>query len=378
MRNETKIAIVCDWLTTLGGAEKVLSELIHTFPHADLFAVVDFLPKTARHILQGKTVQTTFIQNIPFAKKHYRYLLPLMPLAIEQLDLSAYQVILSSSHAVAKGILTGPDQLHISYVHTPMRYVWDLQHTYLRETGLDNKWHGAIARYFLHKLRAWDLHSAHRTDHFIANSNFIARRIQKTYRRDATVIYPPVDLTKFSPLELKFGDFYLTAARFVPYKKLDLIVESFWHMPNKKLMVIGDGPDFLKVKAKASQNVTFLGHQPDAVLINHLQQAKAFIFAAEEDFGLLPVEAQACGTPVIAFGKGGARETVHDLSSEKPTGVLFHEQTTEALIEAVQTFEANASLIKKAHCVENAARFSHTHFRSQIQAFVNEQLLAAR
>src|SRR3990167_6803183 len=194
-----KIAIVCDWLVTLGGAEKVLAEMFTCFPDADLFAVVDFLPDDKRDFVLHKRAKTSFIQQLPFAKTSYRAYLPLMPLAIEQLDLSAYDLILSSSHAVAKGVLTGPEQLHISYVHSPMRYAWDLQHQYLKETGLNKKLHGWLARYLLHKLRLWDYRSAAGVDHYIANSHFIASRIRKTYRREAEVIYPPVDTARFVP-----------------------------------------------------------------------------------------------------------------------------------------------------------------------------------
>lgn len=316
-----KTAIVCDWLATVGGAEKVIGDILNCFPDADIFAVIDFVDADKRGFLHNKPVTTTFIQKLPFARSKYRAYLPLMPFAIEQLDVSGYDLIISSSHAVAKGVITGPDQVHISYVHSPMRYVWDLQHQYLRETGLDKKWRGWIARYFLHKLRIWDLRSANGVDHFITNSHFIARRIEKTYRRDAVIIHPAIDTTKFKPGAVK-EDFYLTASRLVPYKKIDLIVESFQSLPDKKLVVIGDGPDMEKIKQKAGKNVKMLGYQDGEVLVNHLQAAKAFIFAAEEDFGLLPVEAQACGTPVIAYGKGGALETVRGISQPEPTGLF--------------------------------------------------------
>ena len=365
-----KTAIVCDWLVTPGGAEKVLGELIACFPDADLFAVVDFMPQDQRHFLRNKQVTTTFIQKLPFAKRRYRGYLPLMPLAIEQLDLSAYELIISSSHAVAKGVITGPDQLHISYVHSPMRYAWDLQHQYLRETGLDKKWRGLLARFFLHKLRLWDLRSANGVDHFIANSHFIARRIQKTYRRDSTVIYPPIDLAHFTPHSPK-ENFYLAASRLVPYKKMDLIVESFKHLPDHQLIVIGDGPDFEKVKRQAGSNVQMLGFQSNDILLHHMQRAKALIFAAEEDFGLVPVEAQACGTPVIAYGKGGALETVRGLDKEKPTGVFFAEQSVSAITGAIKLFEENNHAFSTDHCIENARQFSVEKFREKIKAYIH-------
>ncbi len=368
-----KVAIVCDWLVTLGGAEKVLAELFQCFPHADLFSVIDFLENNQRDFILGKISQTTFIQKLPFAKKKYRHYLPLMPLAIEQLDLSAYDLIISSSHAVAKGVITGPHQKHISYVHSPMRYAWDLQHQYLKESGLDKNIKGYFARYFLHKLRQWDSRSANGVDHFIANSHYIAKRIQKTYRRSAEVIYPPVNISQFTPYHAK-ENFYLTASRMVPYKKIDLIVESFAAMPDKKLIVVGDGPDYQKIQRKTAANIKLLGYQPNSVLINLMQRAKAFVFAAEEDFGIVPLEAQACGTPVIAYGKGGALETVRDLSQEKSTGIFFHTQTTNALCHAIEQFERHASSFCVEHCVENASRFSPEKFRDAFQCFVKEKL----
>lgn len=370
-----KTAIVCDWLTVYGGAEKVIGQLIDCYPDAELFAVVDFVPHDQRGFLRGKRVHTTFIQNLPFAKKHYRQYLPFMPLAIEQLDLSSYDLVISSSHAVAKGVLTGPNQVHISYVHSPIRYAWDLQHQYLKETGLDKKWRGWLARYFLHKIRLWDLRSAAGVDHFIANSQFIAKRIAKTYRRESTVIYPPVNVEQFQPGPSK-SDFYLTASRLVPYKRVDLIVEAFQTMPDKQLVVIGDGPDMAKIKKKAGSNVTLLGYQSDEVLRDHLQKAKAFIFAAEEDFGIAPVEAQACGTPVIAYGKGGALETVRGLHHATPTGIFFDEQSIPAVKLAIQAFEHNQARFHSQACVENAKRFHPEQFKAAITAFVREKTKA--
>lgn len=367
-----KIAIVCDWLVTIGGAEKFLGELLSCFPDADLFAVINFLEPTHAVFLKNKKITTTFIQQLPFAQKKYRFYLPLMPLAIEQLNLSNYDLIISSSHAVAKGIITGPDQIHICYIHTPMRYAWDLQHQYLEQTGLTKKWRGFLARYFLYKLRLWDVLSANRVDYFIANSKYIARRVQKIYKREATVIYPAINLDFFKPGTYK-EDFYLTASRFVPYKRIDLIVESFKFLAHKKLLVIGEGPDFAKIKAKASSNVCFLGYQSNEQLLAYMQQAKAFIFAAEEDFGLVPLEAQACGTPVIAYGKGGSLETVCGLDHPTPTGIFFNEQSTEALINALQYFEGNSHLFTVQNCVTQAAKFSSSNFRKALVDFVNDK-----
>lgn len=366
-----KTAIICDWLVTVGGAEKVLNQLLTCYPDADVYSVIDFLED--RSLIHHKPVTTTFVQKLPFARKRYRSYLPLMPLAIEQFDLSQYDLIISSSHAVAKGVLTGPDQIHICYIHSPMRYAWDLQHQYLRETNLDKKPLGYLARYFLHKLRMWDLRSANGVDHFIANSDFIRRRVLKTYRRDAAVIYPPIDTQRFVPGNKK-ADFYLCASRMVPYKKMDLIVESFKQMPEKKLVVIGDGPEFEKIKAKAGSNVRLLGFRDNETLVSYMQEAKALIFAAEEDFGLIPLEAQACGTPVIAYGKGGALETVCGLDSDKPTGVFFPRQTVEAVVAAVHLYETNAARITMENCVEHAARFSPENFRKTFTSFIQKKM----
>ena len=368
---QRKIAIVHDWLVTYAGAERVLEQMLICYPQADLFSIVDFIPADKRDFLQNKTCKTSFVQNLPGARKHYRQYLPLMPLAIEQLDLSGYEVIISSSHAVAKGILVSPDQLHICLCYSPIRYAWDLQHQYLKESGLDAGIKGWVARYMLHRIRLWDLRTIHGVDAFIAISHFIARRIKRVYGRDSTVIYPPVDVDAFTVGEVK-DNFYMTASRMVPYKKIDLIVKAFALMPDQRLVVIGDGPDFEKIKATATPNVTLMGYQPFEVLRNHLQKAKAFVFAAEEDFGIAPLEAQACGTPVIAYGKGGALETVIGLECQNPTGVFFREQSVQSIVEAVKSFEAHQFDINKIRA--NAERFSISRFREAFSVFVETQI----
>ena len=362
-----RVAIVHDWLVAYAGAERVLEQIIACFPDADIFSVVDFMDERA--CLQGKRVTTSFIQKLPFAKKKYRGYLPLMPLAIEQLDVSGYDLVISSSHAVAKGVLTGPDQIHISYVHSPIRYAWDLQHQYLRQSNLTAGMKSMMARIVLHYMRTWDIRTSNSVDHFIANSAFIARRIHKVYHRDAHVIFPPVDVDAFQLNEIK-DDFYLTASRMVPYKKIDLIVEAFAKMPERRLVVIGDGPDMRKIRAKASPNVEIMGYQPFSVLHDRMRRAKAFVFAAEEDFGISVVEAQACGTPVIAYGKGGALETVRDASHAEPTGIFFDEQSIESIVDAVQEFELGAVAFRPADCRANAQRFSIGHFRESLRAHV--------
>jgi glycosyltransferase involved in cell wall biosynthesis len=367
-----RVAIVHEWLVTYAGSERVVEQLLTLFPDAQLFALVDFLSESERAaFLGGRTARTTFIQHLPRAKTRYRGYLPLMPLAIEQLDLSGFDIVLSSSHAVAKGVLTGPDQLHISYVHSPIRYAWDLQHQYLNEAGLTRGPKAWLAKALLHYVRLWDQRTAHGVDHFVANSRFIARRIGKAYGRAADVIYPPVDTDAFTLREDK-ERFYLTASRFVPYKKLPLIVEAFAQMPDRELVVIGDGPDFARVRARCPGNVRLLGFQPSAVLRDYLQRANAFVFAAEEDFGIAPVEAQASGTPVIAYGRGGALETVRGLgASSSPTGVFFREQTADALVAAIRTFERQRHAFSASACRANAERFSVQRFVSEMGAFVD-------
>ncbi|AFN77447.1 glycosyltransferase family 4 protein [Stutzerimonas nitrititolerans] len=369
-----KIAIVHDWLVTYAGAERVLAGLIETWPDADLFAVIDFLSDEDRASLGGKRATTTFIQQLPKAKTHYQKYLPLMPLAIEQLDMSAYDLVISSSHAVAKGVLTGPNQLHISYVHSPIRYAWDLQHQYLHEASLDRGLKAKLARMLLHYMRMWDQRTASGVDEFIANSHFIGRRINKSYRRESTVIYPPVDTRNFT-LYAEKEDFYLTASRLVPYKRIPMIVEAFSRMPDKKLIVIGAGPEMDKARELASPNVTLMGYQNFAVLLHHMQRARAFVFAAEEDFGIAPIEAQACGTPVIAFGRGGVLETVRGIDHPEPTGVFYDEQTAESLIAAIGEFEAQAHHIFPDACRASAERFSTERFRQEIKAFVETRVL---
>jgi glycosyltransferase involved in cell wall biosynthesis len=369
MTGDPKIAIVHEWLVTVAGAERVLSEMLSCFPDADLYALVAFLPDGAADDIKRRVTGTTFIQRLPCARTRYRSYLPLMPLAIEQLDLSGYDIVLSSSHAVAKGVITGPDQLHVSYVHTPMRYIWDLQHQYLRESGLDRGLKGYLVRWLLSRLRLWDVRSALGVDRFIANSNYVRRRIAKTYRRDAQVIYPPVDVASFTPAGQK-EDFYLTASRLVPYKRVDLIVEAFAAMPERKLVVIGDGPDRRKVERWATPNITLLGHQPQSVMIDHMRRARAFVFAAEEDFGILPVEVQACGTPVLAYGKGGALETIVPPERDNPTGLFFDDQTPAAIRAAVERFESAIDRFTAQNCRNQALRFAADRFRRELGAYV--------
>lgn len=360
-----KVALVHDWLTTIGGAEKVLEALHSTFP-SDLFTLVKNDRNLKGSFFEELEVKTSFIQKLPKAKKKYRSYLPLFPLAIEQFDLGDYDMVVSSSHSIAKGVLTHGEQMHICYCHTPMRYAWDLYQQYLREAKLKSGLKGIMAKFFLHYLRIWDAHASARVDAYVANSQYVARRIKKLYGKEASVIYPPVDVDYFSFSDTK-EDFYLTASRMVPYKKIDLIVEAFGKMPDKKLVVVGDGPEMQKVKSKAKGSVEILGFQDDGVLKNLLQKAKGFVFAALEDFGILPVEAQACGTPVIAFGKGGVRETV----VEGKTGTFFEKQTVGGIVNAIESFEHSSFDSREIR--KHAESFREEVFKEAFQKLAEEK-----
>ncbi len=363
-----RVAIVHDWLVTYAGAERVLEQMLAVFPQADLYSLIDFLPADKRDFIGNRPVTTSWLQKIPRARRYYRNYLPLMPLAIEQFDLSQYDLVLSSSHAIAKGVLTSPDQLHVCMCYSPMRYAWDLQHQYLRESQLEHGPKSWLARLMLHRIRLWDVRTANGVDHFIAISDFIARRIHKVYRRGSVVIYPPVDTDAFT-LATHKEDFYLTASRLVPYKRIDLIVKAFRQMPDKRLVVIGSGPEAKRIAALAGPNVTLLGYQSTPVLREHMRRAKAFVFAAEEDFGIVTVEAQACGTAVIAYGKGGSRETVRPLGTDPqtPTGIFFDRQETASLQDAVHRFEAAQERFRPAAIRNHSERFGQHRFRDELR-----------
>ena len=364
-----KVAIVQDWLTTLGGAEKVFRAIYDLYPNADVYTLVydNKLLKTLG--IPEEKVNASFISKLPFAKTKYRNYLPLFSRAIESFDLSGYDLVISSSFCVAKGVLTHSGQLHISYCHSPVRYAWDLYHQYLTEAGLTKGLKSLLVKNVLHKLRIWDVISSNRVDYFISNSNYIGRRIKKVYNRDSFTIYPNVEVNDFQ-FEDKKDDYYFTCSRLVPYKKIDLIVKAFAKMPAKKLIVIGDGPDFGKIKAVASENTVLMGFQSFEVLSTTMQKARAFVFAAEEDFGIAPVEAQACGTPVIAFGKGGSLETVLD----GETGIFYYEQTEQSIIEAVERFERLEFSLDKKAVRKNAERFSTEHFKHSLKTFIDDKL----
>lgn len=363
------IAIVHEWLVNYYGSEKCVESFTNIWSEAPIYALVDFLKEEDRKIItKGKHAHTSFIQRLPLAKKHHRIYLPLFPIAVEQHDVSSYEVVLSSSHSVAKGVLTNSNQLHICYCHTPIRYAWDLYHQYLNDLNIKGGLKGAYVRWTLHKIRMWDYISSNRVDYFIANSAHIAKRIKKIYNRNATVIHPPVDTNKIA-LQTEKENYYLTASRFVPYKKIDLIVEAFAKMPERKLVVIGEGPDKEKIKTLARKNVEILPRQNYDKLVEYIQKAKAFIFAAEEDFGITMVEAHAAGTPVIAYNVGGASEIV----KQNETGILFNRQSVESLIHAIDKFEKSENKFDPAAISEYAQKFSRENFESNISNFVKSK-----
>lgn len=372
-----RIAIVHEWLDSYAGSERVVEQLLMCFPQAELFAIVDFMPESERQFLGGRTVRTSFIQRLPFARRAFRNYLGLMPLAVEQFDLTGYDLVLSSSHAVAKGVITGPDQLHISYVHSPIRYGWDLQHQYLRQANLTSGLKGLYARWLLSSLRRWDVRTANGVDIFVANSRYIARRIHKVYRRSAEVIHPPVAVDQFR-YESSKGGTYLTVSRQVPYKRIDLIAAAFATMPDRQLVIVGDGPENARVKAaaKGAANISFRPAIPHDELVGLMQGARAFLMAAEEDFGITMVEAQACGTPVISFRRGGAADIVCDVGSAHPTGVLFASQTVESIVDAVNRFESLSPPIAPEDCRANAMRFTAAAFQTRFRDLVANAVLA--
>lgn len=364
-RRPQHVGFVHDWLPTYAGAERVLEQMIHEYPEAKLYSLIDTLPDDQRAFLQGLPVTTSFLQRLPFVNRFYRQYLPLAPLAIEQFDLSEHDVVVSSNYAVAKGVLTRADQLHISYVHSPVRYAWDLYHEYLDRSGWNWGLRSVLARMVLHYLRLYDVSTASRVDVYVANSNYVAQRIWKTYRRRAHVIYPPVDVDRFALTHEK-EDYYLTLSRLVPYKGVDLIVEAFNELPDKQLIVIGDGPEADALARRAGPNVTLMGYQPEAAVAHYMERARAFVYAAEEDFGIVPVEAQACGTPVIAYGRGGVCETV----VPGRTGILYPEQTVSSLSAALLQFEETADQFDPEIIRAQAERFDIPVFREQFSNLV--------
>ena len=365
-----QVRYVHEWLTEWGGSEDVTRAMLRAVPGDALHATVDFLSDANRAKFGGVPIRTTFLQKAPGARTRFWNYLPLTPLAVETHDLRGADVIVSSSHAFAKGVLTTAEQLHVSYVHSPMRYAWDLHHEYLADYRLDRGAKGMLARYLFHRLRQWDRQTAPNVDLFLANSRHVQRRIWRAYRRFAQVLYPPVSVGRFRYQPAK-GDHYVTVSRLVSYKRIDLLLAAFRAMPQRRLVVVGDGPEMPRLRAMCPPNVELLGFQSDAVVQEQMGSARAFLFAAHEDFGISPVEAQACGTPVIAYGTGGSRETVRDLRGEaRPTGLLFDEQTPASLQAAVEAFDAAA--IDPQDCRRWAETFDEAVFQQRFRVIVEQ------
>lgn len=364
-----KVAIVQEWLVTVGGSDKVVKAILDVFPDADIYTLVAKKEVCDELGIPWEKVHTSFIQKIPLGTKKHRAYLPLFPFAIEQFDLRGYDVVISSSHCVAKGVLTKADQLHICYCHSPIRYCWDMYNEYLEESHLDKGFKSWLVRLMLHPIRQFDAIAGSRVDYYISNSDYVGQRIRKTYRRKATTIHPNIDISNFELCNDK-QEYYLASSRLVAYKKIDTIIEAFNQMPDKKLVVIGGGPNLEAYRKLAKDNVTVMGYQPFDVLKDKMQHAKAFVFAADEDFGMIPIEAQSCGTPVIAYGHGGSLETVNG----GKTGLFFYEQTPEAIVEAVNRFEAMGSQpFAPADCRQWAEGFSEERFKREIKEFVEKK-----
>jgi glycosyltransferase involved in cell wall biosynthesis len=367
LRKKPSIALVHDWLDAPGGGEAVLASLLRIFPGAPVFTLVDFLSADERARLGTPSIHTSAVQRAPLARSWFRYAAALAPRLIERLDTSAYDIVVSDSHAIAKGVRKHPSQMHVCYCHTPARFAWTMTDTYGDRAAAGNPFRAAIASGAQRRFREWDLAASRNVDHFIANSRHIAAVIARCYGRDAHVIYPPVDVERFRDVGggVRSGD-YVTVSRLVPYKRIDVIIDAFRRMPDRKLTIIGEGPERRRLARELPRNVTLAGRLDDAATASMLGRARAFVFAASEDFGIAVVEAQAAGTPVIAFREGGSSETIHDLGTPSPTGVLFDAQTPDAIVAAVLRFEA--ATIDADACRTSAERFSEARFRADFAA----------
>ena len=365
MLENKKIALVHYWLVGMRGGEKVVESICRIFPHIDIYTLIYNKDKIS-DLINSKKIYTSFIQKMPFAKKKHQVYLPLMPVAIEQFDLSGYDIVISSESGVAKGILTKPETCHICYCHSPMRYLWNMYFDYLNNEKMGCLKKNFI-RWYFNYLRVWDIASSYKVDYFVCNSNNVKKRVLKYYKRESDVIYPPVNVNGFKFSEEK-DDFYLAISQLVSYKRIDLAVDAFNSL-GKELFIIGDGPERKNLEKKAGKNIKFLGWQEDDVLKDYYSRAKAFIFPGEEDFGITPVEAQASGTPVIGYGKGGLLETVID----GVTGLFFKEQSAGALIEAVNRFEKMQDTLDRKKMLENAKKFDVCIFEKNIKDFIEQK-----
>lgn len=366
-----KVALVHDWLETWGGGENVLVELLAVFPGADVFALVDFLGADDRARLHGARIRTTWMQSMPGARKWFRHAAVAYPQVMETLDLRGYDLVVSVSHAIAKGVRKHAGQVHVCYCNSPARFAWGMVDVYRDRAAAGSRLLARGADLMLERFRRWDLHASRNVDRFVANSQNIAYAIERIYGRPSAIVYPPVDIDRFAKATGSArGDHYVTLSRLVPYKRIDLIVDAFRQLPQRRLRIIGDGPDRARLEAGHPANVEFLGRIPDHAVVQELASARAFVFAAEEDFGIAPLEAQAAGTPVIAYGKGGVLETVAGLDADRPTGAFFAEQTAASLAAAIGQFEASAARITADSCRASAARFAPARFRAAMEVVV--------
>jgi glycosyltransferase involved in cell wall biosynthesis len=361
-----RIALVHDWFPSYRGGERVVSSMLDLFPEADVFTLFDFLTEQekADHFRSKKFIVSP-MNGWPFAKRFYKHYFFLCPFFIEQFDVTEHDAVISSSAAFARGIITRPDQPHMCYVHSPIRYAWDQQFEYLGPARLGYGPKGILFRYLLHKMRIWDFRTAYSPDLILANSSYVRERIRRIYGREAQVVFPPV-VTDDLVFREQRDDYYVVASFLVPYKRVDLVVRAFNEMPNRRLLVVGDGQQAAELRAIAKPNVSFAGFLPPAKFVDAIAKARAFVFAGCEDFGIVMAEAQACGTPLIAFDRGGARDIVRDLRGAAPaTGLLFSQQTPQAIKEAVEEFERQSAKISPAACRDNAMRFSPARFHRE-------------
>jgi len=367
-----RVAIVHHWFVSQGGGERVAEALAQMYPSADLFALVAD-PEKIPQSLRDRSLRTSILDRIPFANRIYRQLLPLYPLAVEQIDLSAYDLILTSDSGPMKGTIVSPPAVHICYCHSPMRYLWDQYHEYCRSMGRISR---AAFSLSAHYVRRWDQRAAQQVTEFAANSCYVASRISRYYGRESTVIYPPVDISSGYIVDAP-GDAYLTVGRLVPYKRIDLLIQAC-NLLGRELRIIGTGPEEVRLRAQAGKTVRFLGNVDDATLWEEYAHCRAFLFAADEDFGMAVVEAQACGRPVIALGKGGALETIgsldHSAPSPQDTGVLFYQQTAMAVADAIVRFEASEYCFQPSTIRERASQFSVEAFSRSFRDLVDSAL----
>lgn len=366
-RNSARVAVVHDWCPDFRGGERVLARICALFPNAEVFTIFDFLPKEIKdQFFKDVEFHTSVANRLPFVQNYYRALFFLGPFLIEQFDVTDYDFVISSSAAFSRGVLTRPDQPHMSYVHSPVRYAWDEQFSYLNQARLGFGPKGMLFRYMLHNMRMWDTRTAHGPNMMIANSQYVRARIRNIYGRNAEVIHPPVAWNEFHCVDAK-DDYYVSACFLAHYKRTDLVIRAFNEMRDKKLVVIGGGPQAKELRKIAGPNVKFVGHLSRADYIRTISNARAMVFAGCEDFGISMAEAQAGGTPLLAFGRGGARDIVRPLDDiDAPTGILFKQQSVEAVKDAVSRFERERSRISPSDCRSNAARFSEERFDKAI------------